>query len=129
MNILLLPVYLLQSGQESGLESGLESSLESGLESDVDSDLESDLESGLVCESSKVINRQLKQLKEANKELRTEVEDLLRDKKEFKHFLQQQVTNLVTLQICHRMIPTKKKLSLHLNSDQYHLSFYNNVQC
>lgn len=64
----------------------------------MDSDLESDLESGLVCETSKVINRQLEKLKEANKELRTEVEVLLRDKNEFKHCLQQQVK---TLHICH----------------------------
>lgn len=117
MNVLLFPVYLLQSGLESGLESslesGLESELESGLESDVDSDLESDVESGLVYEtSSKVINHQLEKLKEASKELQTEVEVLLRDKKEFKNHLQQQVK---ASQICHfPMILTKrKKLSLH----------------
>lgn len=64
----------------------------------MESDLASDLESGLVCETSKVINRQLEKLKEANRELWTEVEALLREKKEFNHSLQQQVK---TLQICH----------------------------
>lgn len=68
------------------------------MDPDVDSDLESDLESGLVYEtSSKVINQQLEKLKEASKEQKTEVEVLLRNKKEFKNHLQQQVR---TSQIC-----------------------------
>lgn len=90
------------------------------MDSDGDSDLESDLESGLVYEtSSKVINHQLEKLKEASKELKTEVEVLLRNKTEFKNHLQQQV-NLTNL-------PVSNDSDSEI-TNRYKLGFYNNVQ-